>query len=183
MASMSGHQPITAEELLQIDDSDHRFELVRGELRRMSAAGYMHGVVIGRLNAWLAPWVRDHRLGHVCGAETGFMLERSPDTVRAPDVAFVSAARHVNATAFFPGPPDLAVEVVSPSDTFSRVQEKALSWLESGTKAVWVVDPAARAVTVYQPDGNRLLRGDVVLTDADLLPGLEIPIAELFAID
>lgn len=177
---MSGQGLVTAEQLLGIAEPGFRFEVVRGELRRMSAAGYMHGVVTGRITLRLGSWVEGHGLGVICGAETGFVLERDPDTVQAPDVAFVTGERHVDAAGFFPGPPDLAVEVVSPGDSFSAVQSKGLDWIAHGATSVWVVDPSQETVTTYGAAESRVLRGDDVLVDAAVLPGFEQRVAEFF---
>lgn len=103
--------------------------------------------------------------------------------MRAPDASFVAAARMPRqvSAGFFPGPPDLAVEVVSPGDSYSDVHEKALSWLAHGTRAVWVVDPGARRVTVYRSPGDvRALAADETLTGDDVVPGFAIPVHALF---
>jgi Uma2 family endonuclease len=138
-----------------------------------------------RVGARLALFVEDHRLGKTYAAETGFLLQRAPDTVRAPDASFVTAARlaaiNPSADGYFPGPPDLAVEVVSPSDTFSEVEEKVADWLAGGTQVVVVVDPQRTIVAVYRPDGRLLSLGATdVLLFPDLLPGWSLPLAELF---
>ena len=173
----------TAEELLRLHEPGNRHELVRGELHRMSPAGWWHGAVASRVDRLLGTFVDERSLGVVFGAETGFLLERDPDTVRAPDVAFVAAARvprEVSA-GFFPGPPDLAVEVVSPGDSFTSVHEKALSWIEHGTRVVWVVDPNARRVTVYRGRHDVWpLAADDELVGGDVLPGFAIRVRELF---
>ncbi|HEX5054853.1 MAG TPA: Uma2 family endonuclease, partial [Planctomycetota bacterium] len=160
-----------------------RHELVRGELRRMSPAGYWHGGVGMRLAERLARHVRENRLGLVFLAETGFVLARNPDTVRAPDAAFVRRERLPDpfTAGYFPGPPDLAVEVVSPSDTFTQVHEKALCWLEHGTRLVWVVDPAGRRVTVHGSAHDvRVLGDDEQLTGDDVVPGFALAVRELW---
>jgi Uma2 family endonuclease len=128
-------------------------ELINGRVRTMTPPGYRHGLVSQRLAELLSAHVRSQRLGFVT-TETGFVLRRQPDTVRAPDVAFVSKARHerVGATdAFFPGPPDLAAEVRSPDDRLGRHRAKVRSWLAAGCRLVWVIDPKRRSATVYRP--------------------------------
>src|SRR5258706_2691268 len=117
-------------------DDGWRYELVDGGLRGVSPAGQEHGRVAMNLGSRLAQFVRERALGVVFAAETGFLIRRQPDTVRAPDVAFVSSARQSAAEGFFPGAPDLAVEVVSPSDSFVEVEEKVLEWLGAGSQAV-----------------------------------------------
>ena len=118
----------------------------------MSPAGHAHGRVAARLTISLGLVVEQNSLGAVYAAETGFVLSRHPDTVRAPDVAFVRGERLASAPAegFFPGPPDLAVEVVSPTDTYSAVEEKVFGWLEAGCRAVVVLDPRRQVASVYR---------------------------------
>lgn len=131
----------------------------------------------------LASYVDGESLGVVFGAETGFLIARDPDTVRAPDVAFVSAGR-VGATlpkGFFPGPPDLAVEVLSPEDRASEVLAKVGDWLEAGCRLVWVVDPRTRTVTVYRGLSEvRVLRNGETLSGEDVVPGFSAPVSRVF---
>ena len=171
----------TAEQLLAMPEDGWRYELVDGELRRMSPAGQEHGRVAMNFGARLAQFVRERALGVVFAAETGFLLRRNPDTVRAPDVAFVSSARLSSAMGFFPGAPDLAVEVVSPSDSFVDVEEKVLEWLGAGSKAVIVVNPRKRAVSIYRAkDDIRLLTEADVLELSFVVPGFRVAVRELF---
>ena len=175
---------VTADELLQMPDDGFRYELVRGELRQMCPAGHGHGYVAMRIGWRLGEWVERHRLGKAYAAETGFVLERDPDTVRAPDAAFVCTER-LDAVGqrpeYFPGPPDLAVEVVSPGDTRAEVEEKTLSWLAAGTRAVMVADPARRTVTVSRsPDDVVTLREGEAVDLGDVVPGWSPSVAEPF---
>ena len=130
--------------------------------------------------------VKANKLGRVFTAETGFLISTDPDTVRAPDAAFVRRERVEEAgrvTGYWPGAPDLAVEVVSPNDTHAQVTEKALAWLEAGTLMVLVVDPgeARRTVTVYRSaDDIRVLTGDDTIDGADVVPRWKLSMAELF---
>ncbi len=183
MPTMQSAPITTAEQLLALDEPGFCHELVRGELRRMSGAGWWHGAVAAEIGALLHGHVRTNRLGMVFGAETGFWLERDPDTVRCPDAAFVTAARVPAAPSrgYFDGPPDLSVEVTSPGDSYADVHEKALFWLASGARLVWIVEPIARSVTVYRPGGALLvLRGEETLTGGDVLPGFAVRVAALF---
>jgi Uma2 family endonuclease len=178
----------TADELLHMPDDGFRYELVRGELRRMSPAGYRHGLVAANLLGALRPHVLREGLGHVCAAETGFVLARDPDHVRAPDVAFVSRDRSAPVgdppTGFWPGAPDLAAEVVSPSDSFTEVQAKAFDWLDAGTRLVLVVDPEQRTVTIYRSrDDVRVLTECDSIDGKDVVPGWSVGVAELFRHD
>ena len=175
---------VTAEELLHLPDDGFHYELVRGELIKMAPAGSEHGKLAMEFGWRLAQYVRTHQLGNVYAAETGFHLASNPDTVRAPDAAFVSQSRVEEAgvvTGYWPGAPDLAVEVISPSDTYSQVQDKALHWLNAGTRMVVVVDPGQQTVTVYRSltDIVLLTTGDE-LDGKDVVPGWVLPVDELF---
>ncbi len=150
----------------------------------MSPAGNQHGRIAMRLSWRVAQFVEENNLGTVFAAETGFLLETDPDTVRAPDMAFVSQARVDQFGAvegFWPGAPDLAVEVVSPNDSYSDLEKKALAWLESGSYEVWVVDPKQRHVTVYRGrDDIVVLEAAETLETGDLLPGWSLQVGDLF---
>jgi Uma2 family endonuclease len=186
---MSATAPIeplgmTAEELFELPDDHVRHELVEGELRTMPPAGFDHGRLALRIGARILDHVEQHDLGEVLAAETGFVLRRSPDTVRAPNVAFVAADRvPEGAVRGFPElAPDLVVEVVSPTDRASEVAEKAAMWLDAGVRLVWVVDPQARLAAVHHPGGLvTVLREHGVLDGEDVLPGFRLSLAPLFA--
>ena len=183
MLRMPSPPVLTAKDLLDIHEVGYRHELVRGELRRMSAVAPLHGLVAARVTRHLAAFVEDRGLGVVFTNDTGFMLERNPDTVLAPDVAFLCQDRLPDefAPGFFPGPPDLAVEVTSPRDSWGDVQDKALRWLEHGTQLVWIVDPVAKRVTVYRgPRDVRVLGPADMLDGGDVVPGFAVAVAALF---
>lgn len=132
-----------------------------------------------------APDGHGHDLGAVF-TEVGFTLSRDPDTVRAPDLAFVAAGR-IPASGYGTGyweiAPDLAVEVVSPSSRASAIQEKVLHWLDAGAREVWIVDPGTRTVAIHRPGGRTtVLRGEDVVEGADLLPGFTLALDRLFAV-
>jgi len=176
---------MTADELLAMPDDGYRYELVNGELIRMAPTGHKHGIVTMHVAGPLYRYVKDNNLGEVYGAESGFVVSQDPDTVRAPDVAFVRRERIEIAgevKSYWMGAPDLAVEVVSPGDTVSGVEEKVAEWLESGARMVWVVSPKLHTVTVY-----RSLTDIVTLTEknrldgADVVPGFQMNVAEIFA--
>ena len=176
---------VTAEELLRMPDDGFRYELVRGELRRMTPAGNVRGRVAMSFAWRLARHVEENRLGTVYAAETGFRLATDPDTVRAPDVAFVSRER-VEAVGevegYWPGAPDLAVEVISPNDSHVEVEEKVFDWLEAGTKMVLAVNPRRRSVTVYRSQSDiTILTGTDVLDGGDVVPGFQLTLREIFA--
>ncbi len=175
---------MTADELLNMPDDGQRHELVKGELRTMPPAGFDHGAISMNLAGSLIPFVRTNSLGVVVGPDTGFRLASEPDTVRIPDLAFVRQERIPESgrpQGFWPGAPDLAVEVISPSDTYSEVEEKIGHWLDSGTRMVILIDPRTRTVTVYSsPSEATRLTESGVLTCGDVVPGFEYPVAELF---
>jgi Uma2 family endonuclease len=174
---------MTAEQLLQRSEELGRCELLRGELIEMTPAGNAHGIIALRIGRRIGAYVDEHRLGVAYAAETGFVLERNPDTVRAPDVAFLSNSRGVDASAdgFVEGAPDFAVEVVSPSDTASYVAAKVEAWLHHGTQLVWVADPHTQTITAYTPDHHATIYhvGDTLPGDP-VLPGLALPLSEIF---
>src|SRR5947209_6603269 len=122
---------MTTDELLQLPRDGWRYELVRGELRKMSSLGAQHGRIAARIIIKLGAYTQERGLGEVYAAEAGFRIARDPDTVRAPDAAFVRAERVVDTRGFFEGPPDVVFEVVSPGDTYSEVEEKTLDWLRA----------------------------------------------------
>ncbi len=175
---------MTADELLRLPDDGYRYELVRGELQQVTPAGEEHGLIAMRLGAALERYVRERGLGNVYAAETGFKLRTDPDTVRAPDIAFVARAQleaHPPGSGYREGPPTLAVEVTSPSDRASEVAEKVHDWLHYGAEEVWVVDPGRRTLSVYRPsEGVRVLTSRDKL-GSPLLPGWELPVSEVFA--
>lgn len=176
---------MTADELLRLPDDGFRCELIRGELRKMVPAGNEHGQLALRLAWRLAQYVEANKLGATYAAETGFILALDPDTVRAPDVAFIRQERldKVGKVAgFWPGAPDLVVEVVSPSDQYSEVESKVADWLEAGTRMVVVVDPRRRKVAVHRSNSDiRVLGVGEVLEGGEVVPGWKLSLDELFA--
>lgn len=162
-----------------------RHELVDGRLMMMPPPGAEHGRVAATVGGLLFAHVRQTRAGVVLAAETGFLLAQDPDTVRAPDAAFVAQERAeaVGRTErYWPGAPDFAAEVLSPGDAFTEVEAKAFAWLEAGTKAVLVVDPQRRTATVYRGrDDVRAYEADDTVDLSDAVPGWSLQLNELFA--
>lgn len=176
---MSAPALLTAEELLRLNLPNKRTELVRGVLVVREPAGYRHGNVAMRLGAAIQQHVEANGLGCVFAAETGFTIARHPDTVRAPDVAFIRRERlphpHPPPRGFAELAPDLAVEVVSPDDRPAEVLEKVVDWLTAGTRLVWVVDPIRHTTRVYRADGSEALVGEKgILEGEDVLPGFSL---------
>lgn len=188
---------LSADEFLAAPKSDDmRQELVRGEVRSMTPAGGWHATVGDNLYGPLREFVRARRLGRCVFDGAGFLLPlpaelqrrsrdgRPRDTVRSPDVAFVRADR-VPPGGFGPGwipfAPDLAVEVLSPSETASDTEEKLADYRAAGTRLLWVVDPAKRMVSIYAADAPaRWVRTGEVLDGGEVLPGFALPVEALF---
>ncbi len=183
---MAALRNMTAEELLRYSHEPFRTELIRGRLVEMEPAGALHGAAAARICRLLANHVMTRELGTVFGAETGYVLETDPDTVRAPDASFVSRER-IDAiggipSEYFPGPPDLAFEVSSPRDRRGEVQSKTRSWLEAGTSVVVVVDPRRRTAAIHRLDSpSRTYSGAEGLDLDDVLPGFSPTVDELLA--
>ena len=183
-AALANDLWVTADQLLEMPDDGLRRELVRGEVRVMSPAGRSHGKVALRLGGRLERYVDEHGLGEAYAAETGFRVSSDPDTVLAPDASFVRRERLPElgeAEGLIQGTPDLAVEVVSPRDSFDEVEEKVFVWLAVGCRMVVVVNPRRRTATVYRSPSDfvRLTENDV-LDGGDVVPGWKLPLRELF---
>jgi Uma2 family endonuclease len=178
---------LTPEDLWRLGDDELRRELVDGEVIEMAPAGVLHGKMVMQIGRKLADFVEGQHLGEVVAGDVGFVLSLpgDPDRVRAPDVAYISARTLAGAPLserFHAGAPDLAVEILSPSDNPVDVQQKVRDYLEAGSRLVWIVAPKATTVTVYRPDGSaRLLREGEALDGEDVLPGFTLPLADLFA--
>jgi len=176
---------LTADELCKLPDPDLPHELVRGVLRLVTYADATHGSVCSRVLMALARHVHPRGLGELFTEGTGFLLERNPDTVRCPDVAFVAHHRLPAAglgTSWLELAPDLAVEVVSKNDRRIEVEAKVADYLRFGVRSVWVALPAQRAVRVYDAaKGSETVLGERnVLDGGDVLPGFTCPVASLF---
>jgi len=184
MMSEAPLRHMTAEELLHYSHEPYKQELVGGMLHEMEPPGFEHGVVAARIAKDLMRDVDEQRIGTVVASEVGFHLASNPDTVRAPDVAFVRRERMDAVgvvSGYWPGAPDLAIEVVSPNDRFSAVEEKALEWLAAGAGAVLVVDPRLRTVTVFGSSRDlRVLQVDDRLDVGDVVRGWSPQVADFF---
>jgi Uma2 family endonuclease len=181
----------TADEVLRMGQlsadgrNDVRRELIRGELREMPPAGAEHGERAAEIAYLLKDFVKKNRLtGKVYGAETGFILAKSPDTMRAHDAAYMSIDRLTGGRSpegYILGAPDLSVEVMSPGDTIAETKEKAEMFMAAGTVLVWVVNPRRQTVMVLAPDREPMLLGpDDTLTGDPVLPGFSIRVGDLF---
>jgi Uma2 family endonuclease len=174
---MSVSTLMTADELMGLADDGARYELVRGELRKMSPSGARHSRIAARIIGSLLS-VEKRGLGAVYASEGGFWISHRPDTVRAPDAAFVRAERVLDTDGFFDGPPDAAFEVISPSDRYSEVEEKTADWLGAGVRAVVVIDPRTKTARIHRSTGATMVADAIALDD--IIPGWRLPLAELF---
>ena len=176
---------LTADDLLRLYSEGVRGELVRGLLHETMPTGEEQGCIVANLIGEIGPFIKPRRLGRLIASDAGVWLERDPDTVREPDIAFTRAER------LPPGPPsrgyaevvpDLVVEVVSPRDTVEDAADRAAMWLNHGVQLVWIVHPASRTIDVHQ-----LGAGLTTLTESDQLSGENIllgfscPVAAIFA--
>jgi len=180
--TVSATKLVTAEELLRMEYSG-RCELIHGELIMMSPAGAEHGVVALRIGRFLGNFVDEAGLGAVFGAETGFKIDKNPDTVRAPDASFVRKGRLGKRITrkFFDGPPDLAVEVASPDDSRREVNDKANMWLARGAATVWIADPKAMTIAILRVGQKpQVLGRGKTIKNEPLLPGFELSVDSVF---
>lgn len=181
---------VTTEKLLTADDMHHlcsqgfRGELLRGSLCETQPSGVRHGKIVVNLIVRLEAFVEPRQMGTIVASDVGFLLEKEPDTVREPDVAFISALRlplDQDVPGFFDGPPDLAVEIASPSDSPRQLFDKARMWISFGVPLVWTVDPEARTLDLHQPNQPLIsLSTDDLLDGGQVLPGFTCTVADLF---
>ena len=184
MATQTERRLMTAEELLAMPDDGYRYELVRGELRKMAPASNEHGEFAGYIAINLGSHVMQNGLGKIYVADSGFILERDPDSVRAPDVSFVRRERTDTLgrpPGYWPETPTLAIEVISPNDRYTEVNEKVADYLAAGTRMVVVVNPRNRTVNVHTPDNTITLTMGDTLDGGDVVPGWQMPVADIFS--
>ena len=176
---------ITADELLQLYSRGVRGELIRGELCETMPTGGRHGETVVNIVFFLRSFIFPRRLGRLAASDSGVLLERDPDTVREPDIAYISAERlplDVEVTGYYEVVPDLVVEVVSPGDSAREVMDKALMWLSFGARMVWAVNPQSRSVDIYRPDERTVTLTETDTLDGlDILPGFTCPVADIFS--
>lgn len=174
---------LTIEEFENLHDvSGDRLELVRGRVVREPPAGGEHGLIGNNAAYFIRKYLEANAVGRCFNADTGFILRRGPDMVRAPDISFVCTERlpHVPA-GYIPVAPDIAVEVVSPTDRFNDVQQKVRDYLEAGTVVVWLIQPRTRSLTIYRKGVTPSeLHESEELTEDALLPGFKLQVASLF---
>ena len=186
MIKQTNSEITSAEQLFQAPSNGNRLELVRGVLFMMSPAGSEHGRIASRILIRLGSYVEANDLGETFAAETGFLIEKDPDTVRAPDAAFVSHKK-LNETdqssAYLPLSPDLVVEVVSPSDSSSDVEAKAEQWLSAGSQIVLVADPRNETLRVYRSKSEiQVLHAGETFASGEVCKDWQLAVNDVFKI-
>ena len=175
---------LTADDLLRLHSEGVRGELIMGVLHETVSTGLEHGAVVMNIGILMGGFVKPRRLGWLIGSDSGILLEQSPDTVREPDIAYISAERlplDVRVRGYSQVVPDLVVEVVSPSDRPAPVYDKAQMWLRFGVRLVLIVDPEARSIMAVPSEGmTRTFTADDTLDCGEVLPGFSCPVREIF---
>lgn len=177
--------PKTAAELLKIS-STGRYELIKGVIYELSPPGMRHGVIAWKILQKIGTFIEKNKLGIITSSETGYKLSSNPDTVRGPDGAFISNKR-LEEIGIIDGystvMPDLAIEVNSPSDNYSRIYKKVQEWLLAGVSQVWVLEPDDRSIIIYYSNKKSLiLEEEDELDGGDILPGFKCKIRDIFTI-
>jgi Uma2 family endonuclease len=179
----------TADDLWELSQQmdDPQYELIEGELSEMSPTGERHGDVTSELNMIVRQHVKVNKLGRVTAAETGYILYKNPDpyvkdTVLAPNVGFIAKERAAPKAAegFVNGAPDLAIEVVPPSDRYSKIAKKVELYLRYGTRLVLIVDADEQIIVQHTSAGTKIFARDDILDFGDVLPGLNIRVRDIF---
>jgi len=173
---------MTAQDLFNLGDSAGHCELIRGEFIEVTPPNTTHAATMTNIVLLIGRYVKDHRLGKLYTGDAGVVIEHDPDTVLGPDLSFFIAERvPIDVPVYFQTPPDLVIEIVSPSNAAREIERKTGMYLESGVRQVWVVYPAKRQVVVHSSSGEpRTLHDDDQLTEGDILPGLSINVSSIF---
>ena len=184
--AMTTTNPLAADDLLRLASKDVRGELIQGELCETASVGGRHGEIAAMLISELVAHVRPRRLGRVAGTDAGILLEREPDTVREPDIAFISAETlplDVTVSSYYDVVPDLVVEIISPNDGPRAAHDRARMWLSYGVGVVWLIDPEARTVAVHRPDSPGVTLGQSdTLEGGPALPDFTCPVRNIFSL-
>ena len=175
---------LTDDDLMRLHSQGVRGELIRGVLREKMPTGREHGKIAAKLSFLLGCLVWPRRLGELTTSDSAVGLERDPDTVREPDIAYFSAAKSQSGswvTGYSEEVPDLVIKVISPNDTQREVSDKASMWLSYGVRFVWVIQPETGSVDIYRPDNEPTTSGeDDTLDGLDVLPGFTCSVQEIF---
>lgn len=181
---LKDQKTLTADELLMIPNTRFGYELVRGQLKKYMPTGFLHGLIASRIGRIIGNFADENDLGVTFAAETGFLIFQNPDTVRAPDLAFITKdkfKKHGITEKFFPGAPDLAVEVVSPSDRKKDIEEKIRDYLKAGVALVWIIYPQNKIVAVHRQNNiTSILRETDELDGENVLPDFRCSLEEIF---
>ena len=182
--TIASEQKIWTDEEFMALPEDGRYELVNGELVNMGNSGMEHGEIGSFLGGSLSLYVRSHKLGAVCDSSTAFAMKTG--NKRSPDVSFIAKERLQGVKrlpkGYFQGSPDLAVEILSPSNTVEEIHDKIVEFFDNGTRLVWVIHPDEQYVLVYHsPSPDLLLRLEDLLDGEKVVPGFSLAVAELFA--
>ena len=184
MATMTERKLLTADDLLRLYGEGVRGELIRGVLCETMSTGGEHGEIVMNLGLLLGSFIRPRRLGRLAGSDSGVLLAREPDTVREPDIAFISAGRIPPGTrvqGYYEVVPDLVVEVKSPSDSMREIYDKARMWLNFGCRLVWVLYPDDRSIDIHPQNGAITTLTDAhTLDGGDVLPGFTCTVSDIF---
>ena len=175
---------LTADDLLRLYSQGVKGELIRGVLHETVSTGGEHGDIAVALGAEVRSFVRPRRLGRVGGSDTGIRLERDPDTVREPDVYYISADKlplNVRIAGYYEVVPDMVAEVLSPNDSRAEFDAKIRMWLDFGVRLALAVYPASRTIAVHQIGGPAVTLGyDDTLDGGDVIPGFSCPVRDIF---
>ena len=179
-----GTRPVTADELSRMSSEGKRGELIRGVFCPTMATTEEHGAIVANLVGILSAVIRPNKLGRLMASDSGVQVEWNPDTVREPDIAFITAERRPQGTVvkgYTEIPPDLVVEVVSQSDSVRSINDKADMWIRAGVRLVWVLWPETRMIDVHRAgEQTATLREDDTLTGSDVLPQFTCPVKNIF---
>lgn len=180
---MATTRTMTIEELARLPEDEARFELLDGKMLEAPPKGFDHGRLCARLGTFVGAFVEEHSLGVVCG-DSGFVLQRDPERMLGPDIAFVRSQQippEDEQHTFAELAPDMVVGIVSPSDRWNEVNDKVNAHLDAGVLLIWIVDPRRKMVIVYTPDRvARTFIGNATLDGGDVLPGFENTLERLF---
>ena len=179
---MVATRPLTVAEFA-VEHREGLWELIDGEPVEMTPSSDRSSWIATEVAYYIRVYLQDNPIGRVFGADAGFILFADRDTVRAPDAAFVQFERLPELTgSFVPIPPDLAVEVLSPTDRLADALSKVSMYLQAGVPLVWLIDPRKHTATIFRQEESPITIGeDGVLDGADVLPGFTLPLATLFA--
>jgi Uma2 family endonuclease len=173
---------LTAQDLWNMGDTGNKYELIRGELVEVTPPNVTHGGLMVTIARLIGNYAKDHRHGKLYAGDVGVVIEHDPDTVLGPDLSFYVADRVPTVEpVYFQTPPDLTIEIVSPSNSAREIERKIGMYLEFGVRQVWIVYPGKRQVIVHSPERSpQTLNSDDRISGADILPGLVIEVADIF---